>query len=124
MDNFIEKLNEEEMEILKENGAIDESGKITVQGISLLVCLESNELYEEMEILYPGSMDIMYRFAEMFIDENKHESLLDIIKEMYLIVELPEPEYLNSLYKQPEQMVFFIEEMVADWGDYLMQNNL
>lgn len=115
MDNFIEKVNEEQMEILKENGAIDESGKITEQGISLLVCLESDKLYEEMEAISPFSMNIIYRFAEMFIDENKHESLLDMIKEMYLTVELPEPEYLDSLYEQPEQLVFFTEEMAADW---------
>lgn len=112
------------MEILKENGAIDESGKITEQGISLLVCLESDKLYEEMEAISPFSMNIIYRFAEMFIDENKHESLLDMIKEMYLTVELPEPEYLDSLYEQPEQLVFFTEEMAADWSDYLMQDNL
>lgn len=124
MDNFIEKVNEEQMEILKENGAIDESGKITEQGISLLVCLESDKLYEEMEAISPFSMNIIYRFAEMFIDENKHESLLDMIKEMYLTVELPEPEYLDSLYEQPEQLVFFTEEMAADWSDYLMQDNL
>ena len=57
----------------------------------------------------------------MFVDENKHETLLDIIKEIYLIVDLPEPGYLNSLYELPNDLVFYTAEMIADWGDYFLQ---
>lgn len=124
MGKFIEKINKKKIKILRKDKIINESGEVTQQGVSLLVCLESSKLYEEMDILCPGSMEVVYRFAEMFIDENKHEALLDMIKEIYLIVDLPEPQYLDSLYELPSDLVFYTEEMTADWGDYLLQESM
>lgn len=124
MGKFVEKINKKKIKILRKDKIINESGEVTQQGVSLLVCLESSKLYEEMDILYPGSMEVVYRFAEMFIDENKHEALLDMIKEIYLIVDLPEPQYLDSLYELPNDLVFYTEEMTADWGDYLLQESM
>ena len=63
MGKFVEKINEKKIKILRENGIINQSGKVTQQGVSLFVCLESNKLYEEMNILYHGSMEVVYRFA-------------------------------------------------------------
>lgn len=124
MGKFVEKTNKKKIKILRKDKIINKSGEVTQQGVSLLVCLESSKLYEEMDILYPGSMEVVYRFAEMFIDENKHEALLDMIKEIYLIVDLPEPQYLDSLYELPNDLVFYTEEMTADWGDYLLQESM
>lgn len=48
MEDFIEKIDMEELKLLKEHGTIDEKGEITEQGISLLACLEADSLYEEI----------------------------------------------------------------------------
>lgn len=119
MENFIENIDKEELKIIKENGAIDKEGRITEQGISLLACLEADDLYEQIEILYPGAMEIIFNFADLLADKNKHDALLDIIINMYSITELEVPEYMDSLYDEPELLAFYTEEIAADWGDYL-----
>lgn len=119
MENFIENIDKEELKIIKENGAIDKEGRITEQGISLLACLEADDLYEQIEILYPGAMEIIFNFEDLLADKNKHDALLDIIINMYSITELEVPEYMDSLYDEPELLAFYTEEIAADWGDYL-----
>lgn len=55
-------------------------------------------------------MQIIFGFAEALIEKNKHDALLDIIKEMHSITELEVPEYMDSLYDEPELLAFYTED--------------
>lgn len=119
------KLSEESVNIeyLKENGIITEDRHMTNQGYSLSACLVADELYEEIHYAYPGSMEMVYQFFYRLYLEKNFSAIVSLINQACATFGLEEPVNLNSLSEQPESLVYFIEELMADWLDCMEQSN-
>lgn len=112
----------EQYKQLKEQGWIDEQGKITSQSISILACLEADRLYQAISDYYPNSMQVISRYAERFLDEQNFPALLSLLKETYELAELEEPDYMKDFCEQSTITATFLQELTDDWIDSAFQD--
>ena len=96
--------------------------QVETQGISLFACLEAGKVFEEVEDFEESYLKLVTLILQTLCDEERYNKAFIVIKSIYILFEIDEPEYISELDLKEDIRNNFVREFIADWIDIYEQS--